>query len=292
MMFEDFDFNLLESPDFKEDSVREELIHPLLRRLGYSASPPNQITRSPTLLHPYVYIGSKKNKVHIIPDYLIKRDDKPFFVVDAKGPSEEILTGSNVEQAYSYAIHKDIRVEMFALCNGRHFALFHVSHWPALLDFPLSEVDESWPILARYIGTNAVRREVTFFPDLGIGMTYLGFAVDSRGHKIVQIFATIEIHLVARVDDETYSIQSHIGFEETFFLGTFDFKRHQVDEFIQHVEPERLRDPIRDALRHNPFTWRFDQGGPGLIGFSCQLGDDVHHNENEQYIPFIVERFI
>ena len=46
-MFEEFDFTLLDDPGFKEDSVRGELISPLLRRLGYSASPPNQITRRP-----------------------------------------------------------------------------------------------------------------------------------------------------------------------------------------------------------------------------------------------------
>jgi hypothetical protein len=38
---EDFDFALLDSPDFKEDAVREEIIHPLLNALGYAASGPN-----------------------------------------------------------------------------------------------------------------------------------------------------------------------------------------------------------------------------------------------------------
>jgi len=36
-MFENFDFRLLDSPEFKEDSVREELITPLLHSLGYRA---------------------------------------------------------------------------------------------------------------------------------------------------------------------------------------------------------------------------------------------------------------
>lgn len=291
-MFEDFDFTLLDSPEFKEDSVREELIHPLLRRLGYSASPPNQITRSPALIHPYVYIGSKPHKVHIIPDYLIKRDERAFFILDAKRPSEEILTGPNVEQAYSYAIHKDVRAELFALCNGRQFALFHVSHWPALLSFPLSDTDASWPSLARWIGTDAVRRAVTFFPDLGIGMTYLGFAIDSEGKKIVQLFSLLDIHLVARVDDDTYSLQSRIGIDGTFFLGTFDFTREQLGAFIDHLEPQSVRATVRSALTRNPFMWRNDQGGPALIGLSCELGDHVHENEDEQYIPFNVRDFI
>src|SRR4051812_33805874 len=199
-MFEHFDFKLLDDVGFKEDSVREELLHPLLQRLGYSASLPNQITRSPALTHPFVYIGSKRHPVSIIPDYLVKRDAKPFFIVDAKRPSENILQGRSVEQAYSYAIHKDVRVQMFALCNGRDFALFHVSHWPALATFALKETDETWSTLAGFIGTRAVAREAIFHPDLGIGLARMGLAIDSKGKKVVQIFASVEIQTVARVD--------------------------------------------------------------------------------------------
>jgi len=291
-MFEEFDFTLLDDPGFKEDSVREELIYPLLRRLGYSASPPNQITRSPVLLHPYVYIGSKPHKINIVPDYLIKRDGQPFFILDAKRPSEEIVRGVNVEQAYSYAIHKDVRAEVFALCNGREFALFHISHWPALLTFSLADTENAWSKLAAIIGTDAVQREATFHPDLGIGMVYLGFAVDQADKKVVQIFSSLDIQTVARVDDETYSIQSRVGIDDTFFLGTFDFRREQLDAFVQCVEPPNVRKQMRHKLCHNPFTWRYDQDGAAWIGLACQLGDELLTNKDEQYIPFVVREFV
>jgi hypothetical protein len=38
MIYENFDWTLLKTSGFKEDSVREELIAPLLKMLGYSAS--------------------------------------------------------------------------------------------------------------------------------------------------------------------------------------------------------------------------------------------------------------
>src|SRR5882672_8640318 len=120
----DFDFDLLNDPAFKEDSVREELIAPTLKALGYSASPPNQITRSVALTHPYVYIGTKGYRVNIIPDYLLKRNGVNFLVIDAKAPNEEIHKGKHVEQVYSYAMHRDVRAQLFALCNGREFVLF------------------------------------------------------------------------------------------------------------------------------------------------------------------------
>jgi len=134
-MFSDFDFSLLDDPAFKEDSVREELIVPVLKDLGYSASPPNQILRSVTLKHPYVYIGTKKHPVNIVPDYLLMRNGHPFLVLDAKAPTEEIHRGKNVEQAYSYAIHRDVRADLYALCNGREFVLYQTSRWPEVLSF-------------------------------------------------------------------------------------------------------------------------------------------------------------
>jgi len=36
-IFSDFDFSSLNSTDFKEDSVREDLIMPILKELGYSS---------------------------------------------------------------------------------------------------------------------------------------------------------------------------------------------------------------------------------------------------------------
>ncbi len=71
---EDFDFALLNSQDFKEDSVREEIIHPLLKALGYAASGPNRIIRSKGLEHPFLTVGSKKKPVTLIPDYLVSAE--------------------------------------------------------------------------------------------------------------------------------------------------------------------------------------------------------------------------
>ncbi|MFZ4402110.1 MAG: hypothetical protein ACOYO1_18920 [Bacteroidales bacterium] len=40
-ILEGFDFKLLDNPEFKEDSVREEIIVPIIRGLGYSCEKPN-----------------------------------------------------------------------------------------------------------------------------------------------------------------------------------------------------------------------------------------------------------
>lgn len=155
-----FDPSLLTDPDFKEDSVREEICHPLLRRLGYSSSGPNRIVRSKTLAHPFIMIGSKKRPINTTPDYLLSVDGKFRWLMDAKAPGENIVAGPNVEQAYSYAIHPEIRAQLFALCNGRRFTLFDIHNQVPLMDFELRQLELNWPVLTDFLAPDAFRRVV------------------------------------------------------------------------------------------------------------------------------------
>lgn len=154
-LFGDFDFDLLKSPDFKEDSVREELILPILKALGYSAHGQNKIIRSKKLRHPFVTIGSKEVPLTNFPDYLFEVDGKFAWVLDAKGPDEPITTGKNREQAFFYAIHTEINVPYFALCNGREFVLFRVNKEDAVLYFSLSEIEKHWNELETHLSPSA-----------------------------------------------------------------------------------------------------------------------------------------
>jgi hypothetical protein len=148
---DNFDFGLLDTTGFKEDSVREEIILPILNALGYGVSGPNKIVRSKPLEHPFLTTGSEKKPVTLIPDYLLTIDGNFTFVLDAKGPGEEVKTGQNVEQVYSYAIHPEIRVEQFALCNGREFILFDVRQKEPILYFQVSEITHHWEDLEKYL---------------------------------------------------------------------------------------------------------------------------------------------
>lgn len=94
------------NPDFKEDSVREVIILPILKELGYQQ---NNIIRSKTLQHPYLKIGSKKRPINLIPDYILTINGNHAWVLDAKAPDQQIINSDNVEQVYSYATHPEIR---------------------------------------------------------------------------------------------------------------------------------------------------------------------------------------
>ncbi len=90
---ENLDYSIINSADFKEDSVREVIINPILKALGYSAFGEHRIIRSKNLKHPYIQFGTKRESISIIPDYLCEVDNTPRFILDAKAPSETIDTG-------------------------------------------------------------------------------------------------------------------------------------------------------------------------------------------------------
>ncbi len=289
-----FDFGLLADPAFKEDSVREELIAPLLRKLGYSASPPNQIIRSKTLNHPYVYFGTKSYHVKIIPDYLLTKNGVNFLIVDAKAPDEEIHTGKNVEQAYSYAIHRDIRAQYFALCNGKEFALFHIGGISEVFTFPLEKLAENWSILVRLIGTEGEIKKAVFKPDFGLHCLRLGFILDGNNRKIIHYFTSLEIFTAALVDVDTFSLQSYLVMDGVTFLATFDFNRNLFDLFFELLQPRNTADQIKEALVHQPFKWHHPSVTEPIpfIGLQSEIGDVMHVNDDESYIPFIVKNFL
>jgi DNA modification methylase len=156
-LFSDFDFSSLDSPNFKEDSVREDLITPILKELGYSSQSENKIVRSKKVRHPFVTVGSKELPLTNFPDYLLEVDGKYAWVIDAKAPNEDIKTGKNVEQAYFYAIHPEIRVPIYALCNGREFIAFDI-HGETLIYFSLSEIEKHWHKLQDLLSPSAFDR--------------------------------------------------------------------------------------------------------------------------------------
>lgn len=148
-----FDFNQLNSPDFKEDSVREIIILPILQELGYRGT---SIVRSKTLQHPYLKIGSKKRFINLVPDYSLKVEENFAWVLDAKSPNEGVTEYDNVEQVYSYAYHPEIRSIYFGLCNGFQFSLYRTQNTsePILL-FSISEIEHYWKELKYYLSPNS-----------------------------------------------------------------------------------------------------------------------------------------
>lgn len=155
---------------FKEDSVREELLKPLLDKLGFvdkdlNENSPLEVLRSQNLSKPTI-TGSNSKSTTIIPDYTLYLNGIPHCVLDAKSPSQKIDKGSkNEAQVYFYAINDTLRAPFYALCNGLEFKLFQVGNDRAILDCKLRELFEGvyfFDSLKHYLSTELKNINPTF----------------------------------------------------------------------------------------------------------------------------------
>ncbi|MDR1866182.1 MAG: type I restriction enzyme HsdR N-terminal domain-containing protein [Bacteroidales bacterium] len=153
-LFGQIDFReIAENPNFKDDSVREVIILPLLHRLGYCEQ---NIIRSKPLQRPFLKVGTKRRPITLIPDYILKVKQNFAWVLDAKSPARKIINNAHVEQVYSYAAHPEIRSTYFALCNGFEFSLFRTSDTnQPVLYFQMEEVEKYWQILQSYLSPDS-----------------------------------------------------------------------------------------------------------------------------------------
>jgi hypothetical protein len=246
-----------------------------------------------------VYFGTVKKNITIIPDYLLERDGRYAWILDAKAPSENIDTGKNVEQAYSYAMHRDIRVPLYDLCNGRKLIVFHVAQEKPVVDVPLCEIKENWPMLLTIIGCrsawpNGLRPG--FRPDLGLALFKAGFAEAADGKKYFHIFMSLPIMMTARIEDNLYTFTALLSSplfedENQMFIGSFDFDSALYPGFLTQFNSE-LGEGVRSALSRQPYKVTFQPAICPELTFEAELGDATFTNENESYRPFIVRGFI
>ncbi len=242
MLYKNFDFKKLDSPDFKEDSVREVLILPLLKALGYADE---QIIRSKTLQHPFIKIGSKKRPINLIPDYLLQVADSYAWVLDAKAPHETITQGDHVEQIYSYAIHPEVRAKFFALCNGQEFILFRQEQEKPVLYFALRDIAAHWETLATYLSPDSFQSGKTF------NYTTVKKATRGAGE-----FDYLNRPLLEELPVKKQTAKRHFGVHGYFTKQTWNV----VQEYIRHFS--QAGDVVLD-----PF------GGSGITAVEALMTD-------------------
>lgn len=282
-----FDHSSLDDPEFKEDSVREEIIAPLLKGLGYSASSPHKIIRSRRLVHPFVSIGSATKKISIVPDYLLEANGKLAWTLEAKAPNEEILNTKHVEQAYSYAIHSEIRVQYFALCNGRQFVLYHVSEASPILDFDLRLLANYWENLVKLVGPgNVLSYDFTIKKDFGLHLKRLGFDEFES-----LIFPLMPVRFIGKVSDNHFMIGSGIEMPEgDTYVATFDFDATVMNQ-LQGKIPDKamaiLREPFDDRIHNLQFA-----DATYFVTVDSKVGDKLAENEDEIFLPLWINRII
>ncbi|MDR2693003.1 MAG: type I restriction enzyme HsdR N-terminal domain-containing protein [Chitinispirillales bacterium] len=166
-LFGNTDFNKIASdPNCNEAGVRANIIDPMLKGLGFTAE---TIEREKRL---EIYgRGSKKQKGTLVPDYLLKVGESYAWVLDAKAPAKNIAAPENVQQAYDYAVHMEVRCKYFALCNGVEFLCFRTDDpKKPIISFRMDKIDNYWETLRKTLSPDGFHsgKTVVYEPVLNL----------------------------------------------------------------------------------------------------------------------------
>ena len=117
-----------ELPNLNEQDVREEILAPILNALGYSSFGLNQINRERVIRYPFRYLGRKGKKGEIAlsakPDYELDAGPNHRVVIEAKS-TKTTISDDDIDQAYSYAAHPEVKAVNYIVTNARKFLVFH-----------------------------------------------------------------------------------------------------------------------------------------------------------------------
>lgn len=158
-------FELINFHNLNETDIREEILAPLIRRLGYRSGSENNVIREQSLRYPRVFIGRKNAKkdpiLRGIADYILEAGSAVRWVIEAKAPDVEIDIDS-IEQAYTYANHPEVRAVYFSLSNGKRFLVYQTNKGPEsepLLDLAYEELEGNFPIISNLLSPKSILRD-------------------------------------------------------------------------------------------------------------------------------------
>ncbi|MDO9066943.1 MAG: type I restriction enzyme HsdR N-terminal domain-containing protein [Deltaproteobacteria bacterium] len=168
-------FEPLQFEELNETDIREEVLAPLVRTLGYRSGTINNVIREQSLRYPRAFLGRKDVKKDPLlrgkADYILEASGKVRWVIEAKAPDVEIDIDA-IEQAWSYANHAEIRAVYFVLSNGKTLQIFQTNQGPnsgPIFSITYEELEEKLLNIKNILSPEAILRdhpEVT--PDLGV----------------------------------------------------------------------------------------------------------------------------
>jgi hypothetical protein len=96
-------------------------------------------------------------------------------VIEAKAPAACIAT-EDIEQAWSYAAHPEVRAIYFVLCNAHHWVVYRTTDGPSaepVLALTYERFDKDFQLIQNLLGPEALQRD---FPDnkLDVGQPIAG----------------------------------------------------------------------------------------------------------------------
>ena len=143
-----------------EQTLREELIFPILDELGYGQATLNPIRRevSCRLQDPYLFEGRERVRVDYLPTVL----GRELWVMEAKG-SDDTHPERTLRQARSYAVHPEIRAPLLAVFDAEAVRVLDPwgMEWETpIVDVPIHELDARFDEIHAALSPDGVARLV------------------------------------------------------------------------------------------------------------------------------------
>lgn len=261
---------MIPNDDWSEAAVRESCIYPLLQRLGYERGGQNDLRSDVCLRYPTIYIGRRKPgpKLTAFADYQLEAEGKIRWVIEAKAPNETFDQDA-INQAYSYAIHPEVKAVYYALCNGRRLIIFRTANAPnspAILDVELPAIGLSYHAIENTVGPAALLRRfpaetIDFGQPLGIGFP-----------STLQVRGGYWIH-----DHGPNEMRRLLGVSQTVVGGV-----------IQRYEDGRIGALIMIRASHETIQKLLTQ--LGLDRFECISGSTSLPTDPTQPMSFVCEQ--
>jgi hypothetical protein len=166
-----------------ETDVREEIIAPLIRELGYQSASEHNVLREQSLRYPRNYLGRKNPKKDPVlrgkADYILEAGGAVRWIIEAKAPSSNI-NSDEIEQACTYANHPEVCAVYFVLCNGKTLQIYQTNRGaeaPPVLSIDYEKLSDSTTktILFNLLSPQAVLRDhprqlIDLRPPIGPGL--------------------------------------------------------------------------------------------------------------------------
>jgi hypothetical protein len=216
----------------------------------------------------------------------MKIDEKPAWVLEAKSPTEPINSTQHAEQAYSYAIHPEIRVNYFGLCNGWEFVVYNISDAKPIFHIPMSAMDRHLDLIKELLAPANIfsPKEISLAKDLGLHVKRIGFTPS----EIIHIIGVSPLEIIKYGDDQ-FSFTAPVCVNETDYLGTFDFNLETAMELepLLGAKFPYLLTPVTNAIIRFTLPKSFCVN----ISISLPPNEQLIEVEKEIYLPLAVNHF-
>jgi len=174
----------------------------------------------------------------------------------------------------------------------RKLVVYDVTQGPPVLNIEIRDINKHWREVLTLLGSKAswpdgIRPD--FLPDLGLAFWKSGLAFHQEGKKTYTMFMDLTISYIGRVSDDLYTIaavQMNSG-----FVVSLDVAARLYPKLLEKLETP-YKEQVETGLKQQPYHVNFSPIASPYLVIAGEIGDHVHTNDNESYLPFKAEHFI